>query len=136
MAENAIVKESPTDELDYLLLRIEDKIKQAKGISVAPYHPKTVNKATCVHILQHPEGKAMKVAINSNGISAVYQNRGLVQYVTRTASGSSGAPCFNDDWEVVALHHAELSRTFGSIRECILFSVIYEQIKRYLPSSN
>jgi V8-like Glu-specific endopeptidase len=29
-----------------------------------------------------------------------------VQYTTDTLPGSSGSPVFNDNWEVVALHHA------------------------------
>ncbi|MGL4649089.1 MAG: trypsin-like peptidase domain-containing protein, partial [Caldilineaceae bacterium] len=27
-------------------------------------------------------------------------------YLTDTLPGSSGSPCFNDRWEVVALHHS------------------------------
>ena len=29
-----------------------------------------------------------------------------VTYQTDTATGSSGAPVFNDQWDVVALHHS------------------------------
>ena len=29
-----------------------------------------------------------------------------VTYTVNTEGGSSGAPCFNTDWELVALHHS------------------------------
>jgi endonuclease G len=74
----------------------------------------------------------MEVTPNDNGITGIYQSEGLIQYVTRTQGGSSGSPCFNEDWKVVALHHAERAKSFGTIREGILFSAIYDRIKEYL----
>ena len=65
----------------------------------------------------------MKVALSCNGVVDVDANSGKIQYVNKTAGGSSGSPCFNEDWELVALHHAERSRSFGSIREGILATV-------------
>ena len=41
-----------------------------------------------------------------------YVGGNVVQYVTSTLPGSSGSPVLNDNWEVVALHHAG-----GTIRE-------------------
>ena len=35
-----------------------------------------------------------------------YANAQRVQYVTSTLPGSSGSPVFNDEWDVIALHHA------------------------------
>ena len=28
-----------------------------------------------------------------------------VRYATNTEGGSSGSPCFNKDWDLIALHH-------------------------------
>jgi hypothetical protein len=37
---------------------------------------------------------------------AIIENDGMrVKYTTNTESGSSGAPCFNASWELVAMHH-------------------------------
>ena len=33
-------------------------------------------------------------------------NNTRVRYRTNTEEGSSGAPCFDKDWELVALHHS------------------------------
>jgi V8-like Glu-specific endopeptidase len=35
-----------------------------------------------------------------------YADDRLVQYLTDTLPGSSGAPVFDSDWHVVALHHS------------------------------
>ncbi|MFM5947050.1 MAG: trypsin-like serine peptidase, partial [Dolichospermum sp.] len=83
-------------------------------------------------VLQHPEGESMKLSISQDGIIGVYQNSGLVQYVNKTAVGSSGSPCFDEDWYLVALHHAQKAKTFGSIREGILFASIYQEIQDFL----
>jgi V8-like Glu-specific endopeptidase len=34
------------------------------------------------------------------------ENNTRVRYRTNTEEGSSGSPCFNQDWELVALHHS------------------------------
>ena len=65
-------------------------------------------------------------------MTGTYQEKGLIQYVTTAAGGSSGSPCFSDDWKVVALHHAQQARAFGSIREGILMGPILERIQQYL----
>ena len=57
-----------------------------------------------VAIIQHPNGMAKQVALHSNLVT--FANDARVQYLTDTLPGSSGAPVFNTDWQVVAVHHA------------------------------
>jgi V8-like Glu-specific endopeptidase len=131
--DKALIAQSPVNELDYLLLRVDDAIFGENRIkSPASWDLDPPAKKSGLHILQHPEGEAMKIAITGDAVTGVYQDKGLIQYATRARSGSSGSPCFNDDWKVVALHHAQRSKAFGSVREGILFQAIYEQIKNYL----
>ena len=128
-----ILSQSPVENgLDYVLLQVDNSLAKVSGIQPAPYELSQPNNGMGIHILQHPQGTTMKLAINDNGITGIYQSEGLIQYVTRALGGSSGAPCFNDDWKVVALHHAERAKSFGTIREGILFSAIYDRIKDYL----
>lgn len=68
--------------------------------------------------------------ITCDGITGVYPNSGLVQYINKAAGGSSGSPCFNENGELVALHHAQRSKSFGTIREGILFSSIYHNLEQ------
>jgi len=128
-----ILSQSPVENgLDYVLLQVDNNITINNDIKPAPYDFSQPTQGKGVHILQHPQGDTMKLAINDNGITGIYQSEGLIQYVTRTQGGSSGAPCFNEDWNVVALHHAERAKSFGKIREGILFTAIYDKIKDYL----
>lgn len=56
-------------------------------------------------IVQHPDGREKEIALRNNEII----DRTLVDaiiYKSDTAQGSSGAPVFNDEWQVVALHSA------------------------------
>jgi hypothetical protein len=127
LATRFILSQSPVENgLDYVLLQVDNRITQINGIQPAPYELSQPTKGMGVHILQHPQGDTMKLAINDNGITGIYQSDGLIQYVTRALGGSSGAPCFNEEWQVVALHHAERAKSFGRIREGILFSAIYD----------
>ena len=127
-----ILSESPPGELDYVLLQVDDKTRVLETIPPVPYVLSFPDQHAGLYILQHPQGEPMKLAIDDNGISGVYPDTGRVQYATRASPGSSGAPCFNENWKVVALHHAEKSRRFGRIREGILFGQINDRIATYL----
>ncbi|WP_328740771.1 endonuclease [Streptomyces erythrochromogenes] len=61
-----------------------------------------------VNIIQHPNGEPKQLALRDNQIVDVLDD--FVHYSADTARGSSGAPVFNDQWEVVALHHAGAPR--------------------------
>ncbi|MBZ9593822.1 endonuclease [Streptomyces erythrochromogenes] len=61
-----------------------------------------------VNIIQHPNGEPKQLALRDNQIVDVLED--FVHYSADTARGSSGAPVFNDQWEVVALHHAGAPR--------------------------
>lgn len=57
-----------------------------------------------VSIIQHPEGADKQIALRNNQILGVFEH--FIHYETDTMPGSSGSPALNDQWEVVALHHA------------------------------
>ena len=56
-------------------------------------------------IAQHPDGSPLKLALDTEGVTSVNANGTRVRYATNTEGGSSGSPCFNIDWKLVALHH-------------------------------
>jgi hypothetical protein len=119
LAPELVLERSPTEELDFALLKVEDKIKAEQAITPAPFAADLPAQKSPLNILHHPGGDTMKLSRSSNGVSGVYADAGLVQYVTPAMEGSSGSPCFNDEWKVVALHHAQRSRGWGSVREGI-----------------
>ncbi|GII96785.1 DNA/RNA non-specific endonuclease [Sinosporangium siamense] len=57
-----------------------------------------------VTIIQHPGGERKQVALRENRIVDILDL--FLHYQTDTEPGSSGSPVFNDQWEIVALHHA------------------------------
>jgi V8-like Glu-specific endopeptidase len=56
-----------------------------------------------VAIVQHPGGRPKQVALQHNLVRAVLPD--VLQYWTDTDLGSSGSPVFDQQWNVVALHH-------------------------------
>jgi endonuclease G, mitochondrial len=84
-----------------------------------------------LNILQHPEGGEMKISLSNNGVVKINKEKGLILYANQTKGGSSGSPCFDSDWKLVALHHKAMQTSFGSIREGILFSAIHRHIKEF-----
>jgi endonuclease G len=62
-------------------------------------------KGDPVNIIQHPRGDLKQIALRNNTIIEVPEGkRDFLYYTTDTEPGSSGSPCFNDQWELVALH--------------------------------
>jgi endonuclease G len=60
-------------------------------------------------IIQHPGGREKQIAIRKNEIINIQLPDSII-YVSDTAPGSSGAPVFNDQWQVIALHSAGVAR--------------------------
>src|SRR5262245_19889810 len=130
--EKPLLAKSPITGHDFALLRLSNKAFKLKDVSPADFSINIPTPRSGLNILQHPRGDAMMLAPSSNGVTGAYPDTGHVQYVSRTAPGSSGAPCFDDDWKVVALHHAVRSKMFGVIGEGILMSAIYGAIREFL----
>lgn len=57
-----------------------------------------------LNIIQHPNGEPKQVVLRSNELVDLFDQ--YAHYVTDTERGSSGAAVFNDQWELVALHHS------------------------------
>jgi V8-like Glu-specific endopeptidase len=56
-----------------------------------------------VYIVQHPKGLPKKIGMLHNLVR--HSDDRVVQYWTDTEAGSSGSPVFDEQWQVVALHH-------------------------------
>jgi V8-like Glu-specific endopeptidase len=60
-------------------------------------------KAEVVNVVHHPGGDRKRLSIRENRIVA--EDDLWLRYTSDARRGSSGAPVFNDQWEMVALHH-------------------------------
>jgi len=59
-------------------------------------------------IIQHPAGQMKQVCVRENKLLKYFGD--FVWYMTDTTPGSSGSPCFNRFWQVVALHHSGVAK--------------------------
>jgi hypothetical protein len=107
------------DHLDYALVRVDGapgdlpvahlKAEQnapSRGFIKAPSSAVTFENDAPVFIVQHPEGDPLSLALETKGIEGVNANKTRVRYRTNTLGGSSGSPCFDANWNLVALHHS------------------------------
>jgi V8-like Glu-specific endopeptidase len=68
----------------------------------------TVIAGEYVTIIQHPSGERKQLALRDNQVIDVLDD--FLHYRTDTSPGSSGSPVFNDQWEIVALHHSGIPK--------------------------
>jgi endonuclease G len=82
-----------------------------------------------VTIVQHPRGQKKQIALRENQFVDLADP--FVHYRADTEPGSSGSPVFNDQWELVALHHAGVPASAGGfVNEGILGRRIMELVRR------
>ena len=62
-----------------------------------------------LNIIQHPKGEAKQLVLRKNELIDL-PDENFAHYVADTEPGSSGSPVYNDQWEVVALHHSGVPR--------------------------
>ena len=107
---------APEDRLDYVLLRLDGTpgkdpilpVPGAAGVArgwLVPLATYAFPADSSLFILQHPQGDPLKLALDTDSIIEV-RDQTRVRHRTNTEEGSSGSPCFNQDWELVALHHS------------------------------
>jgi endonuclease G len=99
---------SPVEVLDFAVLALGRRIGGPADLAALGYCPLSDSPdrhriGMNVNIIQHPRGEPKNIAIRNNPLVARTE-RSLL-YETDTEPGSSGAPVFNDDWDLVALHH-------------------------------
>ncbi|QDQ90959.1 endonuclease [Rhodococcus sp. WB9] len=85
-----------------------------------------------VTIVQHPRGEKKQIALRENRIVDIPER--FLHYSADTEPGSSGSPVFNDQWEVVALHHASVrapqhTEFGGVLNEGVRISRILEFVR-------
>lgn len=114
---------SAAESFDYALVKLEaaplesvavpaghdmsmlDMLRAGKHRGYLAMTPRFLKADDRVNVIQHPGDQPMKVVLTQNYVVGdMTETR--VQYVADTMSGSSGSPVFNQNWEVVALHHS------------------------------
>lgn len=99
-------------ELDYTLVAVQTERSDGRALDfgwnrLIDEEGKVI-KGEYVNIIQHPNGEPKQLALRENRVEDALEL--WLHYRTDTAPGSSGAPVYNDQWEVVALHHSGVPR--------------------------
>jgi len=128
------------DQLDYVLLWVDgtpgddpvgNQNAAPKRGFLEPFTSYQFSPNTPLFIVQHPQGDPLQLALDTNAIIGVNAAGTRVTYRTNTLPGSSGSPCFNSDWELVALHHAgDPNFSRPTYNEGIPFAAIVALVER------
>jgi len=104
------------DHLDYALLRLDsspgtmpinpkEPNGQPRGWFKVPSGPVALKPGDPLQIVQHPYARPLELALDTEAVIGLNRNRTRVRYRTNTEPGSSGSPCCDVNWDLVALHH-------------------------------
>jgi endonuclease G, mitochondrial len=96
------------DDLDFTVVAIGRREAGSGDLSDFGYCPPLATDdkhilGEFINVIQHPEGDYKQVVLRENQLVARLKT--VLHYVADTQPGSSGSPVFNDQWEVIALHH-------------------------------
>jgi endonuclease G, mitochondrial len=96
-------------ELDYTIIAVKDGTSDRPALSSFGWNRLIEEQGKVilgeyVNIIQHPSGEPKQLALRENQVVDLLDN--FLHYLTDTAPGSSGSPVFNDQWELVGLHHS------------------------------
>jgi endonuclease G len=104
-------------ELDITLVGLAERSNLGQSIDTYPWMQlqaadRELEDRDAITIIQHPLGGLKQIALRNNEvILVVSEPPRFVHYTTDTQPGASGAPCFDDQWRLVALHHSGVPDT-------------------------
>jgi len=109
-----------TDKLlDFTIVGVTEVSAKGQPISAYPWRKfiptiGKVEKGDPVNIIQHPRGGLKQIALRNNEVIEIPSGKpDFLYYTTDTEPGSSGSPCFNDQWELIGLHHSGVPKMDG-----------------------
>jgi len=100
--------------LDYALVAVAERSADGTGIGGFGWSRLIGSEGKILlgesmNLVQHPGGEPKQIVLRANELVDLFGD--FAHYVSDTQPGSSGSPVYNDQWEVVALHHSGVPRT-------------------------
>jgi hypothetical protein len=114
------------DELDYALLELPAPMPDRGYIRLGTPPPLRVGAPLI--IVQHPEGDAIRFAIDTDAVIGMVLGDQRLRYTTATEPGSSGSPCLTMDLDIVALHHLGDPRRVALFNQGIPIALVRQSI--------
>lgn len=104
------------EDLDYCLVAVQSidiqsniPLSNIGYLFLNPELGKLANEGQeFVNVIHHPNGDYMQLSIRENKFVKIQEN--TLWYKADTSPGSSGSPVFNDQFQVVALHHMGVAK--------------------------
>lgn len=103
--------------LDFALVAVAPRAANGRALAEFGFCPLIgaegkILKGDPINIVQHPKGRLKEIVVRENRLVDLpdADDGRFALYEADTEPGSSGSPVFNDDWEVVALHHSGVPR--------------------------
>lgn len=90
-----------SEELDFTVVNLKDVPDFGNPLI---FKSKLMRQDERVAIIQHPGGHLKQISMQNNFVA--YADKQILQYTTSTEPGSSGSPIFDDDFQVVGIHHS------------------------------
>lgn len=126
-------------KLDFTLVAVNENVINEKHLKDFGFLKMSQKEGTIlpeeyVSIIQHPKGGPKSVTLRENKVSRIKD--GFIHYLTDTEPGSSGSPVFNDQWNLVALHHSgvpdpEKKDEWVANEGILIFEIVNYLAKKY-----
>jgi len=122
------------EELDVVVLPVDGApettlVDGRKRGTLAPAATPGLAPGDLVTIIQHPLGERLQFAYDR--VIEINANQTRVTYKVQTLNGSSGSPCFDADWNLVAVHHSgdpRMGARLGDYNEGIPIAAIWASL--------
>jgi hypothetical protein len=95
---------SPPAELDATLLALDPPPAADDFYPIASRLP-PLDGPQKVYVIGHPGGRSLSLSLQDN-LLLDHDGERLLHYRAPTEGGSSGSPVFNQQWDLIGLHHA------------------------------
>ncbi|WP_051663912.1 phospholipase D-like domain-containing protein [Dyadobacter crusticola] len=97
------------EELDYAIVAVAPISSAGRPLSEYGFNTLIREEGKTIisqwlNVIEHPNGLPKQIGLRENQLIDVLDD--FLHYKTDTAPGASGSPVFNEEWEVVGLHHS------------------------------
>lgn len=108
--------------LDYSVVAVDEKSTTGTPLDGFGYLPLIASTGKAIEgewltIIQHPAGQPKQLCIRENQL--LKRGEDVLWYSTDTLPGTSGAPVFNNTWQVVAIHHCGVPETKNGVMQTV-----------------